>query len=64
MVLLFTMIHLLTGTAPAWLGPDVLLGLVIMLLVIVPLVALAALIYGFRLEKPVRRSARARRGSV
>jgi hypothetical protein len=42
----------------------VLLGLVIMLLVIFPLVAFAALIYGFRPEKPFRRAARARRGSV
>ena len=58
------MIHLMTGAARAWLGSDVLLGLVIMLLVIFPLVAFAALIYGFRLEKPFRRTARARRGSV
>jgi hypothetical protein len=63
-VLFFTMIHLMTGTALARLGLDVFVGLLIMSLVIFLLVAFAALIYGFRLEKPSRRSARARRGSV
>ena len=57
-------IRLTSGPALAWLGRDAFLGIAIILLVIFIVIALVALMYGFALETHLRRSPRARRGSV